>query len=460
MTRTDEYCREAGRDRMAESVAGCAQTVAAGPYAGTGAGVSAVGVRRAAGAAGSAVSRVRRQCRAGGLLCCVLLLLWAVVAVVRPASAATAGLAGALPATVGGDAAGTSISGDAWSVGPGLATAGNQVLGMQQVVQAAQAICTQLASFNAALQTRAGGSSSAQTTMLQGVTKELVAALERHAATLSSDLEALQHNPLNEDAHCADMAAALAGTGQLASRVQLDKVQEETLDETRRDAATKNFPQAQGQQDVILLDSDLFKDEQVFRPGWLMPADGLITEQARANYMIGVLSNPTPAPRISDEAARTPGGRRGASALKIKSAQSGIAEGALRFVSQFYLPLTDYSLAVPELEEEAGVAEKDRMTPDETGYSLMQYFAARQQYFSGNINALRTSVLWNSSDTLRNLYILLAEHYHLRLESLRASLYQTALLATLVGARTSDQNEVVARFLVPRRQPAAADAAQ
>ena len=376
------------------------------------------------------------------------------------ALAATAGLAGAVPASVGGDAAGTRISGDAWSVGPGLATAGNQVLGMQQTVQAAQAICAQLASFNAALQTRAGGSTSAQATLVQGATRELVAALERHAATVSSDLEAQQHNPLNTDQHCADMAAALAGTGQLASRVQLDKLQEETLDQTRRDASTKNFPQAQGQQDVILLDSDLFKDEQVFRPGWLMPANGLITEQARANFMIGVLSNPTPAPRVSEEAARTPGGRKGASALKIKSAQSGIAEGALRFVSQFYLPLADYSLAVPELEEEAGVAEADRMQPDETGYSLMQYFAARQQYFSGNINALRKSVIWNSADTLRNLYILLAEHYHLRLESLKASLYQTALLATLVGAQTKDQNEVVAKFLVPRRQPAGQSTAQ
>ena len=82
----------------------------------------------------------------------------------------------------------------------------------------------------------------------------------------------------------------------------------------------------------------------------------------------------------------------------------------------------------------------------------MQYYTARQQYFAGNINRLRKSALWNSSDTLKNIYILLAEDYHMRLESLKNDLYQTALLATLVGIQTRDQNTVIEKFLVPRRQ--------
>ena len=383
----------------------------------------------------------------------LLVLVLAVCAVQpRSAGAVQAGLAGATLPAVAGDPGGTSITGDAWSVGPGLATASNQAATISQLQGLGRALCEQMAALNSALQTKMGGTSEAQAALAEGAGKELVTALERLAGTLSSDIEATQHNPLSTEAPCADMAAALANTGQSKSRASLDSLQEEALDATRRDGTVRNFAQAQGQQDVILLDSDLFKNEQVFRPGWILPTGGLISEQARANYMIGVLSNPTPAPRLSESAARTPGGRKGASALKIKSAQTGVAEGALRFVSQFFLPLANYSLAVPELEEAAGVAEADRMSGDALGYSLMQYFTARQQYFSGNINKLRRSVLWNSSDTLKQIYILLAEHYHLRLESLRASLYQTALLATLVGIQSGTQNEVVERCLVPLRQ--------
>ena len=391
----------------------------------------------------------------GALLACLLLCLVACLALPALPHAAGAGLVGASVGSVAGDASGTHITGEAWSVGPGLATAGNQVLGMQQTALAARAICAQLAAFNAALQTRAGGSVTAQAELLQGATRELVKALERHAASLSSDMEAAQHNPLIQDPPCADMAAALANTGQARSRSALDTLQEEALDETRRDSTAKNFPQAQGQQDVILLDSELLKGEKVFRPGWLMPASGLIDEQARANYMIGVLSNPTPMPRVAEEARLTPGGRKGASAIKVKSAQTGMAEGALRFVSQFYLPIANFNQAIPELEEETGVAEADRMKRDAQGYSLMQYYTARQQYFAGNINKLRKSALWNSSDTLKNIYILLAEDYHMRLESLKNDLYQTALLATLVGIQTREQNAVIEKFLVPRRQNAA-----
>lgn len=388
------------------------------------------------------------------VLCVLMGVVVSVLVLCAQVQAAGAGLAGAQVGTVAGDASGTSITGDAWSVGPGLATAGNQVQGMQQTVLAARAICAQLAAFNAALQTRGQGSVSAQAELVQGAVRELVKALERHAASVSSDLEAAQHNPLLQEAPCADMAAALANTGQVRSRSTLDTLQEEALDETRRDATAKNFPQAQGQQDVILLDSSLMKDQKVFRPGWLMPASGLIDEQARANFMIGVLSNPTPMPRVAEEAKLTPGGRKGASAIKVKSAQTGMAEGALRFVSQFYLPIANFNQAIPELEEETGVAEADRMKRDAQGYSLMQYYTARQQYFSGNINRLRKSVLWNGTDTLKNIYILLAEHYHMRLESLKNDLYQTALLATLVGIQTRDQNKVIEKFLVPRRQNA------
>lgn len=387
-----------------------------------------------------------------GLAVCVIMCLLLCLVVPTGSLAAGAGLAGASVGTVSGDASGTSVTGEAWSVGPGLATAGNQVLGMQQTVLAARAICAQLATFNAALQTRAGGSVTAQAELLQGATREIVKALERHAASLSSDMEAAQHNPLIQEPPCADMAAALANTGQARSRSTLDTLQEEALDETRRDATAKNFPQAQGQQDVILLDSELMKEQKVFRPGWLLPAGGLIEEQARANYMIGVLSNPTPMPRVAREARLTPGGRKGASAIKVKSAQTGMAEGALRFVSQFYLPIANFNQAIPELEEESGVAQADRMKRDSQGYSLMQYYTARQQYFAGNINRLRKSALWNSSDTLKNIYILLAEDYHMRLESLKNDLYQTALLATLVGIQTRDQNTVIEKFLVPRRQ--------
>ncbi len=168
--------------------------------------------------------------------------------------------------------------------------------------------------------------------------------------------------------------------------------------------------------------------------------------------MIGVLANPAPQPMVSAGAADTAGGRRGASALKIKSAQSGVAEGALRFVSQFSLPLTDYSLAVPALEEQAGVAEEDRAPGDELGHSLMQYFNARQRYFSGNLNQLRESALWNTSDTLKHIAVIMAESYHLQLEMLRASLHQTALLATLVGVQTQDQNRVAEASMAPLRQ--------
>ncbi len=380
------------------------------------------------------------------------LVLCLCAALPQEARSAQAGLPGATLPVMTGDPGGTSITGDAWSVGPGLATASNQAATINQLQALGRALCEQMAALNSALQTKMGGTTEAQAALAEGAGKELVTALERLAGTISSDIEATQHNPLSTEAPCADMAAALANTGQAKSRASLDSLQEEALDATRRDGTVRNFAQAQGQQDVILLDSELFKEEQVFRPGWILPTGGLISEQAKANYMIGVLSNPTPAPRLSETAARTPGGRKGASALKIKSAQTGVAEGALRFVSQFFLPLANYSLAVPELEDAAGVAEGDRMSGDTLGYSLMQYFTARQQYFSGNINKLRRSVLWNSPDTLKQIYILLAEHYHLCLESLRASLYQTALLATLVGIQSGAQNEVVERYLVPLRQ--------
>ena len=379
-------------------------------------------------------------------LSCLLSLLPAAVQAAAPS------LDGALLPVVASDASGTSIAGDAYSVGPGLATAANQQASIQQLAQVGKSLCEQLAVLNSALQARLGGSSSAEAELALGKTKELVAALERMAAALSADIEATQHNPLNTSAPCADLASAAANTGQQKSRDSLDEIQEQTLDETRRDGVVRNFAQAQGQQDHILLDSELMKDEKVFRPGWLLPSDGLITEQARSTYMIGVLANPVPAPKVSTEAALTPGGRKGASALKIKSAQTGVAEGALRFVSQFYLPLANYSLAVPELEENAGVDEADRKEKDELGHSLMQYFSARQQYFSGNINKLRESALWNNNDALKHMAIILSESYHLQLESLRASLYQTALLATLVGMGSKEQNDVVERYLSPLRQ--------
>ncbi len=366
--------------------------------------------------------------------------------------AVSAGLDGATLPAMAGDAEGTHIAGDAYSVGPGLATAANQALSIQQLAEVGRSLCEQLAVLNSALQARMSGSSSAEAELLLGSTRELVAAMERMAASLSADIEATQHNPLNTEAPCADMASALANTGQQKSRESLDELQEQTLDETRRDGVVRNFAQAQGQQDHILLDSELMKDEKVFRPNWLLPSDGLITEQARSTYMIGVLANPTPAPKVSTDAQNTPGGRKGASALKIKSAQTGVAEGALRFVSQFYLPLTDYSQAVPELEENAGVDPADRKEKDELGHSLMQYFSARQQYFSGNINKLRESALWNNNDALKHMVTIMSESYHLQLENLRCGLYQTALLATLVGMGSSGQNDVVERYLAPLRQ--------
>lgn len=368
------------------------------------------------------------------------------------ARALQAGIGGVSVPVIAGNPSGTYISGEAWTVGEGLATASNQVLNMEQTRQAAQTLATQLANLNAALQTKLGGGTSANGTLVEGSTKELVTALERLGATLSADLEAAQFNPLLDEAPCEDLSAALANSGQHKSRVELDDLQEEALDETRRDSTTKNFPQAQGQQDVILLDSDLFKEEKVLRPSWLMPASGLVDDQAKANYLIGVLSNPVPAPKVSEEAQLTPGGRKGASALKIKSAQTGMAEAALRFVSQFYMPLPNYATVVPELEESAGIAEEDRMEKDEQGYSLMQYFTARQQYFSGNVNRSRERAIWNANDTLKNIYVLLAEHYQLELERLKNDLHQTALLATLVGVHTKEQNEVIEKFLVPRRQ--------
>ncbi|MDO5538268.1 MAG: hypothetical protein Q4F72_12175 [Desulfovibrionaceae bacterium] len=387
----------------------------------------------------------------------VLLLMLVLALSGGRAMATTVGLDSADLSGVTADRVGTTIEGYAHSVGPGLATAANQAAGIDQLAQVGKTLCEQLAVLNTALQTRLAGSSSAGNEMALGATREMVAALERLAGTLSADIEATQHNPLNDKAPCTDMAAALGGSGQQKTRESLDELQEETLDETRRDGVVRNFAQAQGQQDYVLLDSDLLKDEKVFRPGWILPATGLITEQARSTYMIGVLANPTPAPKVSDEAALTPGGRKGAAALKIKSAQTGVAEGALRFVSQFFLPLANYSAAVPEMEEEAGVDEADRKEADEMGYSLMQYFSARQQYFSGNLNRIRESALWNSNDTLKQLMIVLSESYHLQLEALRASLYQTALLATLVGIQSRDQNEVVERHLAPLRQAAAAE---
>lgn len=391
----------------------------------------------------------------GGRVIALLLALGAPLVLGVPlASALQAGIGGASVPVVSGNPSGTYITGKSWSVGDGLATAANQVLGMEQMRVAAETLARQLANLNAALQTKIGGGTSANAALAEGSTRELVAALERLGATLSADLEAAQFNPLLDEAPCEDLSAALANSGQHKSRVELDDLQEEALDETRRDSTTKNFPQAQGQQDVILLDSDLFREEKVLRPSWLMPASGLVDDQARANYLIGVLSNPVPAPKVSEEAALTPGGRKGATALKIKSAQTGMAEAALRFVSQFYMPLPNYAAVVPELEEAAGIAEEDRMEKDEQGYSLMQYFTARQQYFSGNINRSRERVLWNANDTLKNIYVLLAEHYQLELERLKNDLHQTALLATLVGVYSKEQNEVIERFLVPRRQNA------
>ncbi len=382
----------------------------------------------------------------------VLLLAAVLCFATCPAQAATALLEGIEIPGATADASGTSIQGDAWSVGPGLATAANQEVLVQQLTAVGKALCEQMALLNAALQTKLGGGTSASSEMALGATRELVAALERLGRVLSPDTEATQHHPLNDQEPRADRAAALAGNGQQKSRTTLDELQEEMLDSTRRDGMTRNFAQAQGQQDYILLDSELLRDEGVFRPSWLLPAGGLITEQAKSTYMIGVLANPVPQPGVSEGAALTPGGRRGAAALKIKSAQTGVAEGALRFVSQFSLPLGNYSLAVPQLEEMAGVAEDDRSEGDEMGYSLMQYFTARQQYFSGNLNKLRESVLWNTNDTLKHLMVILAESYHLQLELLRASLHQTALLATLVGIQSRDQNDVIESNLAPMRQ--------
>lgn len=407
---------------------------------------------------GAATSRPLKA--VAGLLCVLALSVLLPFAVALDARAAQAGLGGATVGAAAGDPSGATIHGDAWSVGPGLATAANQAAAMGQNTLAAQALLSQIASLNAALQAKMGGGTSAGAALTAGAAEEIVKALERLAATLSADLEAAQHNPLNTDDRCADLASALAASGQGRARAGLDRAQEAALDDTRRDATARNFAQAQGQQDVVLLDSDLFRDEKVFRPGWIQPADGRISSPARASYMIGVLSNPVPVPRVAEEAALTPGGRKGASAVKIKSAQTGLAEGALRFVTGFYLPVPGFEQAVPELEEEAGVPEEDRMEKtsgaegDVPGYSLMQYFAARQQYFSGNVNKLRSSVLWNTSDTLKQIYTLLAEDYHLRLESLRASLFQTSLLATLVGMGSRDQNEVIARHLAPLRQNA------
>ncbi len=393
------------------------------------------------------LSGMRRRAAGAAIIACCLFLSPG-----RAFAASAASVPSVTAGVVAADPSGTRIEGDAWSVGPGLATAANQQALVQQLTAVCEALCGQLAALNQALQARLAGSAQAGSEMAAGSGKEIVTAMERLAATLSSDILATQHNPLMDAEPCADMAAALAGSGQQKSREALDGVQEETLDETRRDGKARNFAQAQGQQDYILLDSDLMKDEQVFRPSWLLPASGLITEQARSTYMIGVLANPSPQPMVSSGAEDTAGGRRGATALKIKSAQSGVAEGALRFVSQFSLPLTDYSLAVPELEEQAGVAEEDRATKDDLGYSLMQYFTARQRYFSGNLNRLRESALWNASDTLKQLALIMAESYHLQLEMLRANLHQTALLATLVGVQTQDQNRVVQAGFAPLRQ--------
>ncbi len=396
-----------------------------------------------------AVSSSRMQARvlSVALMCGFLLLPGA-----SARAASTASVPSASPGAALASPEGTRITGDAWTVGPGLATAQNQQVLVQQLTSVGEALCEQMAALNQALQARVAGNAQAGSEMALGAARELVTALERLGASLSSDILATQHNPLMDREPCADMAAALAGAGQQKSREALDEVQEQTLDETRRDGRARNFALAQGQQDYILLDSYLMKDEKHFRPSWLLPASGLITEQARSTYMIGVLANPAPQPMVSAGAADTAGGRRGASALKIKSAQSGVAEGALRFVSQFSLPLTDYSLAVPALEEQAGVAEEDRAPGDELGHSLMQYFNARQRYFSGNLNQLRESALWNTSDTLKHIAVIMAESYHLQLEMLRASLHQTALLATLVGVQTQDQNRVAEASMAPLRQ--------
>ncbi len=373
------------------------------------------------------------------------------------ACSADAVLPGAHVPPVPGDPGGTGISGDAWTVGPGLATAANQAAAMNQTAAAAEALLTQIAALNAALQSRLAGGSSAAAALAEGGARELTGALERLAGVLSADLEALQHNPLSTGPDCADLGAAMANLLQSRTRAVMDRLQEESLDETRRDGRAGNFPQAQGLQDVALLDSELLRDEPVFRPGWILPADGLIRDPAKTGYMIGVLSNPVPSPGVSEEAARTPGGRRGASALKVKSALTGLSEGALRFVSQFFLPLPEYAQVVPELQEEAGVAEEDRMPGDEGGHSLMQYLTARQQRLSGSVNRLRNSVLWNQSDSLRAIAGILAESYQLELERLKAELHQTALLAALAGARSRELQREAERHLVPLRQERGTD---
>lgn len=288
---------------------------------------------------------------------------------------------------------------------------------------------------------------------LSAMTEDLAEALATAAGQLGREIDGRDHDMNDTDFDCTDLLRLSAAQAGGTAMDNADAAMGLAL-ATFADGTGTDYADVLHRKERDLVASSLMQDADVMDPDWLLPAGGAIDgadNHVRARKLIESLSNPHPAPGVPQAVASTAAGMAAAMAVREKTALVEVARGALRQVYALHTPLPVYVTAVEAMEEKGGLDDSLKLAAakdaeGESGYSELQFLEANRRFLGGysREESLRAA---NEAGVARLLADVFRLRYHLATLRQRNRLWQTALLAALVGTRTVDLGSEVGRYL-------------
>ena len=299
--------------------------------------------------------------------------------------------------------------------------------------------------------------STARDRKISAMAADLNEALARATEQVALELEGRDHDREDTRQDCTGLtraaAAQVAGLAQANAGAAMGLALASFSDGT-----TESFGDALHRREDDLLASSAMEGVTVMDPDWLIPDGGVIDgalNHQRARRLIDVLANPVPLPAVPDGMEDTAAGLAARAETVRKSALVEVARGALRHVYALHVPLPVLVSAVEAMEEDGGAGdgltqEKGSDAEGASGYSQVQFLEATGQYLGGASRemALRAA---GEAEVARLVADVARQRYHLETLRHRNRLWQTALLAALVGQRSAEAGGEAARHMASPR---------